>query len=89
MQIDRGSEILAPAFFKHNNSYIAVCDLPMTDLWSCCTALQPCGYGGGDCDNDGECAGSLLCGIDNCGGIVDSGADCCIYPSKELKNTKA
>ena len=23
VQIDRGSEILAPAFFKHNNSYIA------------------------------------------------------------------
>ena len=63
---------------------ILACDWT-TDKWACCTALQPCEYGEGDCDNDGECAGSLVCGTNNCGGIFDSGADCCIHPpSKEL-----
>jgi hypothetical protein len=63
-----------------------VCDWTM-DTWACCTALQPCELGGGDCDSDGECAGSLVCGTDNCGGIFDSLADCCTHPtSKELMN---
>ena len=63
---------------------ILACDWT-TDKWACCTTLQPCEYGEGDCDNDGECAGSLVCGTNNCGGIFDSGADCCIHPpSKEL-----
>ena len=59
------------------------CDWTTTDTWACCTALQPCDLGGGDCDNDGECAGSLVCGTDNCGGIFESLADCCIYPTSK------
>ena len=64
-------------------SLTTACDWTTTDTWSCCTALQPCDLGGGDCDNDGECAGSLVCGLDNCGGIFSSSADCCIYPTSK------
>ena len=59
-----------------------VCDWT-NDTWACCTALQPCELGGGDCDNDGECAGNLVCGTDNCGGIFASSADCCIHPTSK------
>ena len=63
-----------------------VCDWT-TATWECCTALYPCELGEGDCDNDGECVGSLVCGTDNCGGIFDSSADCCINSTrKELRN---
>ena len=56
------SKFDCPCFSSESN---AKCDWT-ADTWSCCTALQPCGYGGGDCDNDDECAGSLVCGTDNC-----------------------
>ena len=37
--------------------------------------------GDGDCDNDKQCAGSLVCGIDNCGGSpFPSNYDCCMAP---------
>ena len=32
----------------------------------CCTPATPCDLGGGDCDSDLDCAGSLVCGTDNC-----------------------
>ena len=32
----------------------------------CCSDLQPCGLGQGDCDTDSQCADSLVCGSDNC-----------------------
>ena len=32
----------------------------------CCTPANPCDLGGGDCDSDEDCAGSLVCGTDNC-----------------------
>jgi hypothetical protein len=45
--------------------------------------LYPCELSEGDCDNDGECAGSLVCGTDNCGGSFESAADCCIHPTSK------
>ena len=68
-----------------------VCDWTLVEwsgaTWDCCSALHPCELGGGDCDNDGECAGNLVCGSNNCGGIFESTADCCINSTcKELKN---
>lgn len=32
----------------------------------CCTPTTPCDLGDGDCDEDNECLGSLVCGLDNC-----------------------
>ena len=42
---------------------------------NCCTAENPCGEGDGDCDNDDECLGPLVCGIHNC--PWGDGDDCC------------
>ena len=58
---------------------------PSTD-WNCCSAAFPCALGGGDCDNDDQCQGNLVCGADNCLSEFSSnghnpnwimGADCC------------
>ena len=46
--------------------------------WSCCTVENPCGIGEGDCDNDNQCIGYLVCGTDNCGSEFASQMDCCI-----------
>ena len=48
----------------------------------CCTKSKPCNVGDGDCDNDNQCAGSLVSGTDNCpwGG----GDDCCMDPVNKL-----
>ena len=52
--------------------------------WACCSAANPCTLGGGDCDNDNECEGNLMCGKDNCrpdfsttGSNWHKAADCC------------
>ena len=44
-----------------------------------------CEEGGGDCESDWECAGSLVCGHNNClhhlghqGGLWDATDDCCV-----------
>ena len=62
--------------------------------FDCCTKEHPCGVGGGDCDNDSECAGDLICGekeeeSNNCQhDFPDSDvnwedkADCCINKRK-------
>ena len=50
---------------------------------SCCTSSYPCKLGGGDCDKDDDCEGSLVCGIDNCQDFnpaAGSNYDCCIEP---------
>ena len=60
------------------------CDgVPSTD-WSCCSKAAPCSVGGGDCDNDRHCAGTLTCGSNNCrtdfsssGSSWSAAADCC------------
>ena len=56
--------------------------IPSTE-WSCCSSSSPCNVGGGDCDNDSECAGNLKCGTNNCQNDFPSGtwssvADCCV-----------
>ena len=46
--------------------------------WYCCTSSNLCGADEGDCDVDSECAGSLICGTNNCpSGFYYSGFDCC------------
>ena len=45
--------------------------------WLRCSQDSPCNDGEGDCDNDGECEGLLVCGNDNCLG-GPSTMDCCI-----------
>ena len=60
------------------------CDgVPTTD-WNCCSALNQCIKGGGDCDLDSQCAGRLICGTNNCRNDFStsrsswaSSADCC------------
>jgi len=46
----------------------------------CCTKDHPCQLGGGDCDQDEECAGDLVCGTNNClqfNIFASYYADCC------------
>ena len=46
---------------------------------STCTQETPCALGESDCDNDGECEGSLVCGSENCAsGYLR--LDCCTMP---------
>ena len=56
---------------------------PSTD-WSCCSSSNQCNLGGGDCDNDLDCNGTLTCGKNNChidfnspGANWAVAADCC------------
>ena len=57
--------------------------------WGCCNPNSPCGVGGGDCDRDRHCLGSLKCGNNNCAtdfpadGNWDINADCC-YGKKNV-----
>ena len=69
------------------SSYADCCILPYTlsgcdgtggDFWSCCSYSNPCGLNEGDCDNDYECSGNLICGLNNCDSPFASNADCCI-----------
>ena len=68
---------------------------PSTD-WSCCAHDNPCYEGGGDCDRDSDCIGSLKCGNNNCrnefssdGSNWSSAADCCfgMYTTLCVLNT--
>ena len=68
---------------------------PSTD-WSCCAHDDPCHEGGGDCDRDSDCIGSLKCGNNNCrnefssdGSNWSSAADCCfgMYTTLCVLNT--
>ena len=49
--------------------------------WDFCTEERPCDVGEGDCDRDAECAGTAVCGRNNCndefGTDVSSNMDCC------------
>ena len=55
----------------------------------CCTADNQCIVGEGDCDNNADCLGDLVCGADNCGiynggdrgGDYDGTDDCCEDPT--------
>ena len=49
--------------------------------WDCCITTT-CQYGQGDCDNDTQCAGDLVCGLNNCQSefsltAYESQMDCC------------
>ena len=44
----------------------------------CCSVQNPCTEGAGDCDDDDECEGDLICGKNNCGhSFTWASADCC------------
>lgn len=50
---------------------------------ACCTEEAPCKEQGGDCDDDKECEGSLVCGTNNCRDFNPSAEetyDCCVRP---------
>jgi len=60
--------------------------------WSCCSSEKPCGENQGDCDEDDECEGDLVCGANACndafnekfdkaGFFPAKSADCCIKKS--------
>ena len=51
--------------------------------WSKCSQDSPCADGEGDCDDDTDCEGALLCGNDRCLSGPTS-MDCCM--GKFLKN---
>jgi len=50
--------------------------------WNACNSTNPCGENEGDCDDNSDCDGSLVCGVDNChtinSGIISTTSDCCI-----------
>ena len=54
--------------------------------WAYCSETHPCDEGEGDCDNDRECDGSLVCGKNNCNTDFDLdydvsvNMDCCRQP---------
>jgi len=58
---------------------------------ACCTTRpEKCGLKEGDCDNDAECAGDLICGHNNCGrrpGFDDTDDCCKIDPTIKTTTT--
>ena len=45
---------------------------------SCCTSSNQCDIGEGDCDENSNCIGYLVCGTSNCHGVnVNPHNDCC------------
>jgi len=48
---------------------------------SCCTSTNQCLEGEGDCDSDSDCAGSLVCGTNNCDSVFAATHDCCEHES--------
>ena len=46
----------------------------------CCSVAAPCANNEGDCDDESECQGDLICGQNNCPAPFHSGADCCESP---------
>ena len=53
-------------------------------VYECCSSSNQCGLNEGDCDDDIECSGNLICGDDNCPSHFPSDADCCIGNSMML-----
>jgi len=46
--------------------------------WDCCSSDHRCAEGAGDCDNDSECRGNLVCHeSSHCGSNTPPGFDCC------------
>merc|ERR1712106_808107 len=49
----------------------------------CCSFENPCVEGEGDCEQDNDCNGDLVCGNNNCkafGSFFHPKDDCCIKP---------
>jgi len=72
-------------------------DCLLNDGWSCCSSSNQCSIGKGDCDNDSECSGNLVCSTDNCGSNFPNGTnekgefhqqDCCTQPTQDLDCTQ-
>ena len=54
-----------------------------------CSVFRPCGEGQADCDHDGDCQGSLVCGNNNChrfGPHFHHKDDCCEKPTTVLSS---
>ena len=62
-------------------------DWSNSETWECCTDSKPCGLGEGDCDNNEDCLGNLLCGKDNCSPPFHEDADCCYDPTTSTTAT--
>ena len=59
------------------------------DVGKCCTMDQPCDEGEGDCKDDFECSGDLVCGNNNCqqfGNIFHEKDDCCTKPGMKISS---
>ena len=67
----------------HDESLGAVCT--GGDNYNCCSDANPCREGAGDCDYNSNCAGDLLCGMDNCDPKIKTFSktdDCCYWSGK-------
>jgi len=74
----------APLIVNKNNSFVKLgprCQGRNIDKGKCCTMENPCDEGEGDCENDFECNGNLVCGVNNCKQFSDvfhPKDDCCV-----------
>jgi len=54
--------------------------------WGCCSPASPCGLHQGDCDEDDDCAGELVCSQNtfcrNNPGCADRNFDVCVWPNR-------
>ena len=50
---------------------------------SCCSSSNQCLEGEGDCDDNVDCKGNLICGDNNCNQTLGFGSefDCCYNPN--------
>ena len=76
----------------HDCCFEARCNGNQNNTWDCCSygflnlnLNLLCGENEGDCDNDWDCVGNLLCGNNNCLNIdlsdnFTSNHDCCYTP---------
>ena len=55
----------------------------------CCSREEPCGVNEGDCNDDSECFGSLICSRSFCPDTrFHVRASCCAQPSGTLNQSK-
>ena len=58
--------IIAVIYFLSIVKYDERCHGNPVTVSACCSIANQCQLGGGDCDNDSDCAGNLICGVNNC-----------------------
>ena len=95
--IDNCINILSSDNFPstHDCCFEARCNGNQNNTWDCCSYIvyfgihnnlnHLCGENEGDCDDDLDCVGNLLCGTNNCLNIepldnFSSNHDCCYNP---------